>query len=104
MTNSFGCAEKESKIRIPHSWFAGPTHHNSQLHVYMHKVGHGTQQSCGCFKDKERFQIACAATKYNADIVCQQITTIITIVGVSYVDHINAYLLMCACRFFVCVC
>ena len=29
-------------------------HHTSQLRVYMCKVRHGTQQSCGCLEDEER--------------------------------------------------
>ena len=47
-------------------------HHTSQLQVYMYKVCHRTQQSCGCLEDEERNHM-----------------TIITKVGTSYGDHMS---------------
>ena len=45
---------RESKIEVHCSWFAGPNRsQTSQFRVYMHKVLHGTQRSCGCLEDEE---------------------------------------------------
>ena len=68
-----GRKSRESKIEVHCSWFVGPSHSpTSQLQVYMYKVCHGTQQSCGCLEDEERNHM-----------------TIITKVGASYGDHMS---------------
>ena len=62
------------------------------LRVYMCKVRHGTQQSCGCLEDEERNCKLLALLPGIVPILHGRLLnhmTIITKVGASYVDHMN---------------
>ena len=75
------------------SWFADQhTIHGLKLWVYMYKVHHGSQQSCRCLEDEERNCKWLVLLPGIVPILYDSLLnhmTIITKVGVSYVDHTN---------------